>query len=239
MFSSFFFFFFNDTATTEIYTVSDTLSLHDALPISITSAENRNALPFRKKLFREQDHHGSLAGASHGEIPNANDCAFQALLLKPAFLVQQDTQPYSASIEQGKWPKENAQKRVNVHRPAPFKCMAIFSSARPVAPRLPSTRLRALSLISFMRCGLRSNAIHAKPTSSGLSTWMAAPAATKREAISAKFSIEGPKTGTLPNAAGSRILCPPDGTSEPPTKAPSASPYTEANSPMLSSRITL
>src|SRR6187402_3993823 len=29
----FFFFFFNDTATTEIYTVSYTLSLHDALPI--------------------------------------------------------------------------------------------------------------------------------------------------------------------------------------------------------------
>src|SRR5213082_3097397 len=27
------FFFFNDAATTEIYTVSDTLSLHDALPI--------------------------------------------------------------------------------------------------------------------------------------------------------------------------------------------------------------
>src|SRR6187397_3697856 len=28
------FFFFNDTATTEIYTVYNTLSLHDALPIS-------------------------------------------------------------------------------------------------------------------------------------------------------------------------------------------------------------
>jgi hypothetical protein len=27
-------FFFNDTATTEIYTEHDTLSLHDALPIS-------------------------------------------------------------------------------------------------------------------------------------------------------------------------------------------------------------
>jgi hypothetical protein len=27
------FFFFNDTATTEIYTPSNTLSLHDALPI--------------------------------------------------------------------------------------------------------------------------------------------------------------------------------------------------------------
>src|SRR5690348_17536942 len=32
-FSFFYFFFFNDTATTEIYT----LSLHDALPISITT----------------------------------------------------------------------------------------------------------------------------------------------------------------------------------------------------------
>src|SRR6056300_553564 len=30
----FFFFFFNDTATTEIYTNLNTLSLHDALPIS-------------------------------------------------------------------------------------------------------------------------------------------------------------------------------------------------------------
>src|SRR6188768_3961705 len=33
-----FVFFFNDTATTEIYTSIDTLSLHDALPISIRSA---------------------------------------------------------------------------------------------------------------------------------------------------------------------------------------------------------
>src|SRR5216110_3042038 len=31
----FFFFFFNNTATTEIYTSSHTLSLHDALPISL------------------------------------------------------------------------------------------------------------------------------------------------------------------------------------------------------------
>ena len=32
-------FFFNDTATTEIYTRKDTLSLHDALPISRTVLE--------------------------------------------------------------------------------------------------------------------------------------------------------------------------------------------------------
>src|SRR6186997_2885346 len=38
----FFFFFFNDTATTEIYTTTDTLSLHDALPIPpATSAPPR------------------------------------------------------------------------------------------------------------------------------------------------------------------------------------------------------
>src|SRR6184192_4745803 len=34
-----FFFFFNDTATTEIYTSIDTLSLHDALPISASAAD--------------------------------------------------------------------------------------------------------------------------------------------------------------------------------------------------------
>src|SRR6266581_8758285 len=37
--SVFFFFFFNDTATTEIYT----LSLHDALPISTTCCWTRSA----------------------------------------------------------------------------------------------------------------------------------------------------------------------------------------------------
>src|SRR5260370_5602784 len=36
----FLFFFFNDTATTEIYT----LSLHDALPISVIARERRTAL---------------------------------------------------------------------------------------------------------------------------------------------------------------------------------------------------
>src|SRR6187397_3675662 len=38
-----FFFFFNDTATTEIYTVYNTLSLHDALPISVPSSPSEAA----------------------------------------------------------------------------------------------------------------------------------------------------------------------------------------------------
>src|SRR5213082_1258229 len=41
------FFFFNDAATAEIYTVSDTLSLHDALPISARAASGCRPAPRR------------------------------------------------------------------------------------------------------------------------------------------------------------------------------------------------
>src|SRR5213082_4325163 len=46
-------FFFNDTATIEIYTVSDTLSLHDALPISLVPARSRLSRP--EKAWLEAD----------------------------------------------------------------------------------------------------------------------------------------------------------------------------------------
>src|SRR3989454_10840853 len=47
VFVSLFFFFFNDTATTEIYT----LSLHDALPISSPSAACRSSWPACSRCF--------------------------------------------------------------------------------------------------------------------------------------------------------------------------------------------
>src|SRR5258707_5889859 len=63
-----FFFFFNDTATTEIYT----LSLHDALPIShdlrvngralrtcAQTAPRKNYLPWRR-IFRSEEHTSEL-----------------------------------------------------------------------------------------------------------------------------------------------------------------------------------
>src|SRR5213075_3548760 len=61
-------FFFNDTATTEIYTTRHTLSLHDALPISISSrhANGRrgiaaNVSPVRtKKSPRSEEHTSEL-----------------------------------------------------------------------------------------------------------------------------------------------------------------------------------
>src|SRR5881398_4156611 len=46
----FFFFFFNDTSTTEIYTLSDTLSLHDALPIGV--GVNPGAVELDRELSR-------------------------------------------------------------------------------------------------------------------------------------------------------------------------------------------
>src|SRR6188768_4536055 len=58
------FFFFNDTATTEIYTSIDTLSLHDALPISRSARRHRNGTradtpdPFARS--RSEEHTSEL-----------------------------------------------------------------------------------------------------------------------------------------------------------------------------------
>src|SRR6184192_1968772 len=64
---SFFFFFFNDTATTEIYTSIDTLSLHDALPISSGKPASANSAlvhrtisPHRRDRWRSEEHTSEL-----------------------------------------------------------------------------------------------------------------------------------------------------------------------------------
>src|SRR2546430_13755773 len=61
MLSNFFFFFFNDTATTEIYT----LSLHDALPISF-----RGGLPYQSERPDEPQQSRNLL---HDPWPDARD----------------------------------------------------------------------------------------------------------------------------------------------------------------------
>src|SRR3970282_3030343 len=56
------FFFFNDTATTEIYT----LSLHDALPISTSSSrESRRWLPTRSFVWERSEEHTSELQSHH------------------------------------------------------------------------------------------------------------------------------------------------------------------------------
>src|SRR6184192_4876699 len=55
------FFFFNDTATTEIYTSIDTLSLHDALPISPRSSDSRSpGHPYSAHCRRSEEHTSEL-----------------------------------------------------------------------------------------------------------------------------------------------------------------------------------
>src|SRR2546422_11758013 len=72
------FFFFNDTATTEIYT----LSLHDALPISVAEEEpvagrtgrDAKAHELRFALDPEQDRKSTRLNSSHGYISYAVFC---------------------------------------------------------------------------------------------------------------------------------------------------------------------
>src|SRR2546422_3328733 len=73
-----FFFFFNDTATTEIYT----LSLHDALPILATRGWRRRARSFRSFIpsapagpaRRGSDRKSTRLNSSHGYISYAVFC---------------------------------------------------------------------------------------------------------------------------------------------------------------------
>src|SRR5690554_7611891 len=67
----FFFFFFNDTATTEIYT----LSLHDALPISRppTCRDRARRVPKRPR-HRRRDRKSTRLNSSHVRISYAVFC---------------------------------------------------------------------------------------------------------------------------------------------------------------------
>src|SRR2546422_4468880 len=71
------FFFFNDTATTEIYT----LSLHDALPISSESVGRTRGMPLRRTDVLSgasrrpvQDRKSTRLNSSHGYISYAVFC---------------------------------------------------------------------------------------------------------------------------------------------------------------------
>src|SRR2546430_7858498 len=75
----YFFFFFNDTATTEIYT----LSLHDALPISVAGRSIRHAvrvdhrpLPLASMVqaLRQLDRKSTRLNSSHSQISYAVFC---------------------------------------------------------------------------------------------------------------------------------------------------------------------
>src|SRR3546814_16445731 len=65
------FFFFNDTATTEIYTYGHTLSLHDALPISV--GEHAGRIGRRTMALRLNENGPAGAEAPEGVVETAGD----------------------------------------------------------------------------------------------------------------------------------------------------------------------
>src|SRR6056300_1646556 len=68
-------FFFNDTATTEIYTNLNTLSLHDALPICCRGLIATDIPTARKKyLYRRRSEEHTSEHQSHSEISYAVFC---------------------------------------------------------------------------------------------------------------------------------------------------------------------
>src|SRR5210317_937133 len=69
MCSYFFIFFFNDTATTEIYPLSYTLSLHDALPIYSSHIQKSRMPSSACDWSRSEEHTSELQ--SHSEISYA------------------------------------------------------------------------------------------------------------------------------------------------------------------------
>src|SRR5256884_4017597 len=98
----FFFFFFNDTATTEIYT----LSLHDALPIFPTKIPtaaaqkssstswprfSRRACKPRKR--RRQDRKSTRLNSSHGYISYAVFCLKKKKKKQTKHYITSTTQP--------------------------------------------------------------------------------------------------------------------------------------------------
>src|SRR6266511_6313663 len=96
----FFFFFFNDTATTEIYT----LSLHDALPISLTWAswfERKTTLPascLPADAAPAPPREAAATRARAAAIPVMALCMCRILRTVPSFLF---VPPYGRSKDAG------------------------------------------------------------------------------------------------------------------------------------------
>src|SRR5688572_31279170 len=94
---SYFFFFFNDTATTEIYT----LSLHDALPISRRAALRPSSERWsrcrtsRSRVQLQQDRKSTRLNSSHSQISYAVFCLKKKKIKQKNYTSKQ--RPYSTS----------------------------------------------------------------------------------------------------------------------------------------------
>src|SRR5213082_3679272 len=77
------FFFFNDPATNEIYTVSDTLSLHDALPsFRAAGARIRGNLRWRIRRGHVRGHDHRRSEEHTSELQSPDTCSYAVFCLK-------------------------------------------------------------------------------------------------------------------------------------------------------------
>src|SRR6184192_3906728 len=93
------FFFFNDTAPTEIYTSIDTLSLHDALPISV----ELQRLPGRAHEYRSAGNPRARRGKrrASGGYRGAGPPRDSARDLERGFFGQRKAHPRIAAVQSG------------------------------------------------------------------------------------------------------------------------------------------
>src|SRR5256886_13383083 len=88
----YFFFFFNDTATTEIYT----LSLHDALPISVCDRQRAGARQGRAARGAQAPHRRTRRSEEHtSELQSQSNLVCRLLLEKKKNIQSSTTQPTS------------------------------------------------------------------------------------------------------------------------------------------------
>src|SRR2546422_8945893 len=139
--SVFFFFFFNDTATTEIYT----LSLHDALPISFDTGNSAGRTAARGKRLEVLTHqHSILALELRGSIargrapvlcPEADDSTRISFL--SSWGLQNKNRPRMDGQFQGWSRASNVERRTRL--PPSLRVWASAASSRLITSVTPST----------------------------------------------------------------------------------------------------
>src|SRR5213076_3433909 len=92
MFFFFFFFFFNDTATTEIYTVGNTLSLHDASSDLPERGSNLRSLQLTRSSSRYPESGGRTRSEEHtSELQSLPTISYAVFCLKKKKKIKTNT----------------------------------------------------------------------------------------------------------------------------------------------------
>src|SRR5213595_4369748 len=96
-------FFFNDTATTGIYTTEDTLSLHDALPISSLRISDREQDSLAEKVVRPALIVGNRSEEHTSELHSPSVDSYAVFCLKKKTVVPFDvsTEPVVRALGNG------------------------------------------------------------------------------------------------------------------------------------------